>query len=228
MSNSQDNMTSGIALSPKETLGYSLEYQLLGIHTDTPFHEICKEVADSCHCNLVSMPDLCQIGNPLQAHFHLSYARFDMMGPSDIDRSSMGKQLTILLVQNCTTDFNPDAVSTLQLDIFELGQEHEKCYALNVAGYYLQKWDLSDITCLLYVFADKDKDASLFVSDFQKKFPCFNENLTQRIYAQGRKSRKDEHSPQDFLLNIALYAQQIIGPMLKPRNPLFPQKSLLS
>lgn len=228
MSNSQDNITSGIALTPKKTLGYTLEYQLLGTHTDTPFLEICNEVAASCHCNLISLPDLCQIGNPLQAHFHLSYARFDMMGPSDIDRSSMGKQLTILLVQNCTTDFDPSAVSSLQLDIFQLGQEQKKCYALNVAGYYLQKWDLTDITCLLYVFADKDRDASIFISDFQKKIPYFNENLTQRIYAEGKKSKKDEPTPQDFLLNIASYAQQIIGPQLKPRNSIFPQKSLLS
>lgn len=234
----QNNKPSGICLSSDNTFGYSLEYRLLGTYSDIPFLQICDEVATRCHCNLRFLPDLCKNNDPMHARFRLAHAHFDMVGPTDTDRSRFGRQLNILLVQNRTTAFDRSSAIGPQLNIFDIAQmengvDEDHCYALNIAGFCLQKWDYYNITCLLYVFADKDKDIPMFVEDFHQKFPYFDVDLTPRIDGQYSLQSTDLDSTTaaaatQFLRNIALYAQQIIAEELKPKSPLFPQKSIIS
>ena len=73
----------------------------------------------------------------------------------------------------------------------------------------------------------------MFVEDFHQKFPYFDVDLTPRIDGQYSLQSTDLDSTTaaaatQFLRNIALYAQQIIAEELKPKSPLFPQKSIIS
>lgn len=238
MPKSQNNKPSDISLSSDNTFGYSLEYRLLGTYSDIPFLQICDEVATRCHCSLMFLPDLCKNNDPMRARFHLAHASFDMVGPTDSDRSRFGRKLNILLVQNQTTAFDRASAIEQQLNMFDMPQmvngiDEEHCYALNIAGYCLQKWDYYNITCLMYVFADRDKDIPVFMEDFRQKLPYFDVDLTPRIDSQSSSQStfldsKTEASAKQFLRNIAMYAQQIIAEDLKPKSPLFPQKSLIS
>ena len=238
MPKTQSDKPSGICLSPDNTFGYSLEYRLLGTYSDIPFLQICNEVATHCHCNMTFLPDLCKNNDPMRAHFQLAFARFEMVGPADVDSSSLGRQLNILLVQNQTTVFDHSVSFGPQLDFFDVakmenGVDEDHCYALNIDGFCLQKWDYYNITCLAYIFADKDKDIPMFMEVFRQKMPCFDVDLTACIDGQS-SSQSTSSNPQTtapatkFLRNIALYAQQIITDGLKPKSPLFPQKIFLS
>lgn len=238
MAKTQNNKPSDIYLSSDNTFGFSLEYRLLGTYSDIPFLKICDEVATRCHCSLMFLPDLCKNNDPMRARFHLAHASFDMVGPTDSDRSRFGRKLNILLVQNQSAAFDRDSAIGPQLDIFDMphlvnGIDEEHCYALNIAGYCLQKWDYYNITCLLYVFADRDKDIPMFMEDFRQKFPYFDVDLTPRIDGQSSSQStfldaRTAASAKQFLRNIAMYAQQIIAEDLKPKSPLFPQQLIIS
>lgn len=242
MANNQTGAPTSTFVTPGVTFGTSLEYQLLGTYSTAPFMQICNDVASHCHCNLTFLPDLCKPTDPMQAHFHIAYAQFDMVGPSDIDRTSLAHQLNILIVQNKTTDFDRSAAPSRQIDLFENSQtdnDHDDdiCFALNVSGHCLQRWDLQDITCLIYIFTEKDKDLPAFTEHFRQTIPYFNVDLTSRICgdspvkevaAKSSKSKAQEITPTQFLHGIAIFAQRNIMLDLQPRSPIFPQKSLLS
>jgi hypothetical protein len=242
MANNQTGAPTNTFVTPGVTFGTSLEYQLLGTYSTTPFMQICNDVAARCHCNLTFLPDLCKPTDPMQAHFHIAYAQFDMVGPSDIDRTSLAHQLNILIVQNKTADFVRSAAPLRQIDLFENSQieddsDEDACFLLNVSGHFLQRWDLQDITCLLYIFTEKDKDLPVFTEHFHQVIPYFDVNLTSRIFNQmpdkeetatSSKNKTQKTTPKQFLHGIAISAQRNIMLDLMPRSPIFPQKSLLS
>ncbi len=242
MANNQTGAPTNTFVTPGVTFGTSLEYQLLGTYSTTPFMQICNDVAARCHCNLTFLPDLCKPTDPMQAHFHIAYAQFDMVGPSDIDRTSLAHQLNILIVQNKTTDFDHSAAPSRQIDLFENSQieddgEADTCFALNVSGHCLQRWELQDITCLMYIFTEKDKDLPTFTEHFRQVIPYFDVDLTSHICSDIRvkkevnkssKNKEPEITPMQFLHGIAIFAQRNIMLNLLPKSPIFPQKSLLS
>ena len=179
MAKNQTGAPTSTFVTPGVTFGTSLEYQLLGTYSTAPFMQICNDVASHCHCNLTFLPDLCKPTDPMQAHFHIAYAQFDMVGPSDIDRTSLAHQLNILIVQNKTTDFDHSATPSRQIDLFEKSQteddsDDDTCFALNVSGHFLQRWELHDITCLMYIFTEKDKDLPTFTEHFRQVIPYFH------------------------------------------------------
>ena len=234
MAKNQSGSPTNTFVPSYDTFGRSLEYQLLATYADTPFLEICNEMSSRCHCSLQFLPDLCKTDDPMEARFKMAYATFDMVGLADTECA--GRQLTLLLVQNRTDIFNHDAVAP-QLDIFESTPvmeelDSDNCYALNVTGYCLQKWNLLNVTCLLYAYAAKNKDLPYFIEHIHQVMPYFDVDLTEFLYDEPvvvtpppTKKKKTPEKPRisanQFLRNIASNAQHKISDLTVARSPLF-------
>lgn len=244
MAKYQVSVPTSTCVSSDSSFGSLLDFQLLGTYTDVPFMQICTEVATHCHCSMQRLPDLCRANDPTSARFQRAYARMDMVGPIFTDtygRSGNSRQLTLMLLQNRTADFDRDVAPPVQLDIFERAAidddfDTEHYYMLNTTGYCFQKWDLRNITHLLCAFTDRDKDTPLFIEHIQRKLPLFDVDVTECIYRKSPQTSQSDTSGNtsapvtaaQFLRGIVSNTQNIINNELKPRNPLFPQKSLLS